>query len=224
MRFTQALATAIIAALPAAYAQTSTMCNPMEKTCPKDVALNSATFTSNFATDPKADASWSKAAYTTITYDDQGAQFRIAKQGQAPTIQTNFYFFFGRVDVTMKSSPGQGIVSSIVLQSDDLDEVDWEFLGSVDNKVQTNFFGKGNTTSYDRMIEYGVQNAQEAWHTYSLDWTPERLQWIIDGTVVRELKYTDDVALNGKVSTLCPAHYHSPLLTMIRPTLKPPCN
>jgi beta-glucanase (GH16 family) len=205
MRFTQTLATAILAALPAAYAQTSTACNPMEKTCPKDVALNSASFTSNFATDPEADASWSKAAYTTITYDNQGAQFRIAKQGQAPTIQSNFYFFFGRVDVTMKSSPGQGIVSSIVLQSDDLDEVDWEFLGGVDNKVQTNFFGKGNTTSYDRMIEYNVENAQEAWHTYSLDWTAERLQWMIDGAVVRELKYIDAVALSGKVNIAHPA-------------------
>jgi beta-glucanase (GH16 family) len=196
MRFTNALATAIAVALPIAYAQTSTECNPMEKTCPKDLGLNSASFKSDFASDPKTEASWSKAAYTTISYDNQGAQFRIAKQGQAPTIQTNFYFFFGRVDVTMKSAPGQGIVSSIVLQSDDLDEVDWEFLGGVDNKVQTNFFGKGNTTSYDRMI-------QEIYHTYSLDWTAERLQWMIDGVVVRELKYTDAVALGGKVSMPC---------------------
>ena len=102
MRFTQALATAIVTALPVAYAQTFTSCNPMEKTCPKDVALNSATFKSDFATGSDAEASWSKAAYTTITYDNQGALFQIAKQGQAPTIETNFYFFFGRVDVTMK--------------------------------------------------------------------------------------------------------------------------
>ena len=204
MRFTQALATAIVAALPVAYAQTFTSCNPMEKTCPKDVALNSATFKADFPTGSEAEASWSKAAYTTINYDSQGAQFRIAKQGQAPTIETNFYFFFGRVDVTMKPAPGQGIVSSIVLESDDLDEVDWEFLGGFDNKVQTNFFGKGNTTSYDRMIEYNVETPQEIFHTYSLDWTAERLQWIIDGTVVRELKYADPVALGGKVNTLHP--------------------
>lgn len=213
MRFTQALATAVVAIIPAAYAQTSTDCNPMEKTCPKDIGLNSATFRSDFANDPKAEASWSKAAYTTISYDNQGAQFRIAKQGQAPTIQSNFYFFFGHVDVTMKPAPGQGIVSSIVLQSDDLDEVDWEFLGGVDNKVQTNFFGKGDTSSYNRMIEYNVESAQEIYHTYSLDWTAERIQWLIDGVVVRELKYSDPVALNGKVSTLCFTFGRSALLT-----------
>ena len=200
MRFTKAQAAAIVAALPLAYAQTSTDCNPMEKTCPKDVGLNSATFTSDFASDAKAKDSWSTAAYTTINYDNQGAQFRISKQGEAPTIQSNFYFFFGHVDVVMKPAPGQGIISSIVLESDDLDEVDWEFLGGVDSSVQTNFFGKGNTTSYDRMIQYNVDTPQETWHTYSLDWTSERLQWLIDGSVVRELKYTDSVALGGKVS------------------------
>ena len=138
-------------------------------------------------------------------------------------MDTNFYFFFGRVDVTMKPAPGQGIISSIVLESDDLDEVDWEFLGGVDNQVQTNFFGKGDTSSYDRMIQYGVDSAQEVYHTYSLDWTAERIQWIIDGTVVRELKYTDSVALNGKVSTPGkPNNVNSPL-TNNRPSPKPPC-
>jgi beta-glucanase (GH16 family) len=123
----------------------------------------------------------------------------------------------------MKSAPGQGIVSSIVLQSDDLDEVDWEFLGGVDNKVQTNFFGKGNTTSYDRMIQYDVESAQEIYHTYSLDWTAERLQWMIDGVVVRELKYTDAVALGGKVSMPCLTLRRFALLTTNRPTLKLLC-
>lgn len=200
MRLSKTTAAAVLAALPVTLAQTFTDCNPLEKTCPKNDGLSSSTFESDFANNPKAADSWSKAAYTDMTYDQQGAQFRIAKSGQAPTIETNFYFLFGRVDVTMKPAPGQGIISSVVLESDDLDEIDWEFLGGVDNKVQTNFFGKGNTTSYDRMIQYNVESAQETFHTYSLDWTSERLQWIIDGTVVRTLQYTDGVALNGKVS------------------------
>lgn len=43
----------------------------------------------------------------------------------APTMQTDFYFFFGLVEVTMKAASGTGIVSSIVMESDDLDEFDW---------------------------------------------------------------------------------------------------
>jgi hypothetical protein len=42
----------------------------------------------------------------------------------------------------MKAAPGVGIVSSIVLQSDNLDEVDWEWIGGVDSRVQQNYFGK----------------------------------------------------------------------------------
>lgn len=40
-------------------------------------------------------------------------------------MQSNFYIFFGVVSTVMKAAPGQGIISSIVMESDDLDEVDW---------------------------------------------------------------------------------------------------
>ena len=49
---------------------------------------------------------------------------------------------FGYVEVVMKAAPGVGIISSIVLQSDNLDEVDWEWIGGVDSRVQQNYFGK----------------------------------------------------------------------------------
>lgn len=95
----------------------------------------------------------------------------------------------------MKCASGTGIISSIVLESDDLDEVDWEFMGGNNTSVETNYFGKGNTTSYDRAIYYGVDDPQENFHNYTVDWTQEKLEWIIDGVSVRTLKYED--ALNG---------------------------
>ena len=66
------------------------------------------------------------AAGTTLTYDKQkGAVFSISKPGQAPTITSKKYIFFGRVEVECLASSGTGIVTSSVLQSDDLDEIDW---------------------------------------------------------------------------------------------------
>lgn len=50
---------------------------------------------------------------------------------------------FGRVDIQLKAAPGAGIVSSFVLQSDTLDEIDWEWLGADPDEVQSNYFGKG---------------------------------------------------------------------------------
>lgn len=60
-----------------------------------------------------------------LKYDDQGAAFTIAEKGDAPTIETKDYFMFGNVEIKMKAAPGTGVVSSIVMESDDLDEIDW---------------------------------------------------------------------------------------------------
>ena len=197
MRFTSLSVLVLAAMLPATLAQTSTDCNPTLKSCPADVGLSSSSYTADFTTGSSANASWSAAAYTTINYGDQGAEFTIATAGQAPTIQTSFYFLFGKVDVKMKAAPGVGIVSSIVLESDDLDEIDWEFLGGNSAETETNFFGKGNTTAYDRAIYYPVSTPQETFHTYSLDWNCDRLLFIIDGVTVRTISYSDPLTNGG---------------------------
>lgn len=129
---------------------------------------------------------------TTVSYDPSlGAVFAINKETEAPTFTSTGYIFFGRVDVVVRASVGTGVVTSFVLQSDDLDEIDWEWLGGDDTQVQTNYFSKGDTTTYDRGGFSGVGNPQSEFHTYTIDWTAEKLDWIIDGTVVRTLKYSD---------------------------------
>jgi len=77
------------------------------------------------------------------------------------------------------------------MESDDLDEVDWEFLGGDTTQTQTNYFGKGNTASYDRAIFYPVNSPQATVHTYAVNWTSSALTWIIDGVAVRTLNYGD---------------------------------
>lgn len=197
MRFSTSTA-AIAASLSLASAQTFTDCNPTEKKCPADTGLPSSAFTSNFTDGKGASASWSTAAYSTVNYGSQGAEFTITKEKQAPTVETDFYIFFGRVDVKMRAATGQGIVSSIVLESDDLDEIDWEFVGSDTAQVQSNFFGKGNTTAYDRVQYIPVSNPQQEFHTYTLDWNSDRLEYIIDGQLVRTLTYDDPLTVGGK--------------------------
>ncbi|EMC93366.1 glycoside hydrolase family 16 protein [Baudoinia panamericana UAMH 10762] len=188
---------ALAVALPFALGQTSTDCNPTQNSCPSDNGLNSGAFASDFTQGSGSNASWSAARGTTITYGSQGAEFIISQAGQAPTIQTDFYIFFGRIDVKMKAASGTGIVSSIVLESDDLDEIDWEFLGGNTAQVETNFFGKGNTTAYDRAIYYPVSTPQNDFHTYTVDWTSDRIEFIVDGTTVRTLAYTDPLTVGG---------------------------
>ncbi|PSN72561.1 concanavalin A-like lectin/glucanase [Corynespora cassiicola Philippines] len=186
MRFTPYIAASALAAL--ANAQTFTDCNPTEKDCPNDPAI-AANFETDFKAGKDAVKGWKQTAGT-LNYVAEGAEFTIAKKGDAPTIQTEGYLHFGYVEVKCKASPGAGVVSSIVLQSEALDEVDYEFIGNVNNKVQTNYFGKGNTTTYDRMIEADVNNIEE-FHTYALNWTAEAITFIVNNQPVRTLKYAE---------------------------------
>jgi beta-glucanase (GH16 family) len=96
---------------------------------------------------------------------------------------------FGHVEFVVKAAPGQGIVSSAVMMSDCLDEIDWEWLGGDDNQVQSNYFRKGQTvTGYNRGAFHSAPGNHDGFHTYSIDWTAEQIVWSIDGTTVRVLE------------------------------------
>jgi len=99
---------------------------------------------------------------------------------------------FGHVDFVVKAAPGTGIVSSAVLLSDCLDEIDWEWLGGDDSQVQSNYFGKGQTTTgYTRGAFHGAQGNHDSFSTYSIDWTADQIVWSINGNTVRVLKPSD---------------------------------
>lgn len=168
----------------------------MPPACPSDPALGTTQVTEFTA---GADDFWSEADGTTLSYDgSNGAKFVINKATDAPTISAAKYIMFGKVTVVTKASPGVGIVSSFILESDDLDEIDWEWLGGTSSSVESNFFGKGNTTAYDRATYVNVADAINAWHTYTIDWTAEAVKWYIDGALVRTLSYGDPLAVYGQ--------------------------
>lgn len=184
-------ATTVALAASLVSAQTSTKCNPMDKKCPDDPALG-GTISIDF-TKGNNDF-FVQADGTNLTYDSAlGAVYTIAAEGNAPTVTSSKYIFFGKIDVTVRASVGTGVVTSFVLQSDDLDEIDWEWLGGDTAQVQTNYFGKGDTTTYDRGAYHTVPGGtpQSDFHTYSIDWTKDYVRWSINGNQVRELLYAD---------------------------------
>ena len=160
-------------------------------TCPNNQGLTADTYSIDFTTTKTLPPEWQLANYSSVTLGDQGAEFTFAKRYDAPTMWTKFKFFFGRAEFVVKAAPGVGIISSIVLLSDDLDEIDWEFLGGVNTSVQTNYFGKGYTGTYNRSTSPAVASPQTQFHTYALDWSTAALTWSIDGVVVRTLNAVD---------------------------------
>jgi hypothetical protein len=128
-----------------------------------------------------------------VSYGPEGATFEIKTVTDGPTLASNELLFFGKVECSMKAAPGAGIVSSFILESDDLDEIDWEIIGSQTTQAQSNYFGKGNTTTYDRGQMNPVANPQTEFHTFAIDWRPNATEWLIDGKVVRTLLFNDAV-------------------------------
>lgn len=187
--FTKALSAAVVALASSTLvsAQTFTACNPLKKTCPNDPAFGDEKVSCDF-TKGACDAFHTLPA-TTLKYDGKGANFIINKEKDAPTVATDKYIFFGRIDVVVQAANGQGIVTSAVLQSDDLDEIDWEWVGGDNAQVQTNYFSKGDTSTYDRGRYHGVDAPLTAFHTYSIEWTPAAIVWYVDGVDVRTETY-----------------------------------
>ena len=85
------------------------------------------------------------------------------------------------------------LISKQISAADGHDEIDVEILGSDKDHFQSNVYAPSPT---DKQPLWGVFGKMEdvqgsdisAPHNYTIDWTSERIQWSVDGTVVRTLK------------------------------------
>jgi beta-glucanase (GH16 family) len=180
--------------LPLVHGQTSTKCQPLNTTCPPDAALGTS-HEFNFNSSSVLSTGFN-TSIGTVGYGANGLEFTVAQKGDMPTVISNFYIFWGSVSVVMRAAKGQGIISTIVLLSDDLDEVDWEMMGGNATFAESNYFGKGNTTTYDRADYHEASSdLRDNFHNYTTHWTSSQLEWWLDGNLVRTLQYGD--ALGG---------------------------
>jgi hypothetical protein len=79
-------ASVLVALLPFVAAQTSTDCNPTEKSCPADPGFSQSSTWFDFQTGSLGD-SWDVLGFSNlITTNSNGLQFSITESGQSPTI------------------------------------------------------------------------------------------------------------------------------------------
>ncbi|PGH14983.1 hypothetical protein AJ79_02663 [Helicocarpus griseus UAMH5409] len=159
--------------------QTYTKCDPLEKSCPPNLALGKSVEVDLSKEIPD---NWISSKEIKLGKD--GGSFTIESDGTRAEIQSKFYIMFGKVEVTMKSSPGQGIVSAIVVQAESGDEIDFEWIGTDNMQAQSNYFAKRHP-DHTRGQFHKDPNNQETFKTYTIDWDSERIIWKIDGKIVR---------------------------------------
>ena len=104
---------------------------------------------------------------------------------------------FGRFEARIQFAPGDGVVSSFFLWKDGSEkagtfwnELDFEKLGA-DCHLTTNAF-YGNPASNNNKAATLSASLCDQFHTYTYEWTPDYISWLVDGVEVR--RETGDVA------------------------------
>jgi len=171
-------------------------------TCPPTPGLDSSYYSIDFTQVTSQPSDWTVPTWCNVTYNTKGrrngAELEFLQEYDSPQLYSNFYFLFGRAEFVVQAAPGPGIISDMMLLSDDLDELDWEFRGTLDWEVQTGWFGKGVTGLYNHSITPNVPTPMKEFHTYAYDWTPERVNWEADGVIVRTLQASDCLGTNNQ--------------------------
>jgi beta-glucanase (GH16 family) len=169
-------------------AQTHSLCDPTwgNVTCPDNAALGTTIDYVFNDTQAEMDKRYFNvsAGASLIDFAKDGASFTMQKHGDSVRVTTNFYIFYGRVEAIMQAAPGRGVISSINLLSDDLDEIDWEVKGQNNTHVFNNWYGKGNQ-SQSNGGEPELADSMDGFHNYTIIWTEQELQFWLDGNQVR---------------------------------------
>ncbi|TKY90558.1 hypothetical protein EX895_000556 [Sporisorium graminicola] len=129
-----------------------------------------------------------------------GTKMILTKKGAAQRgtlLSTTRYWYYGQASAVMKHGSWAGVVNTFIGMSATKDEIDFEYTTSSDQDVETNYYWTGQAEGYTHgySVPSSVLNSVSKpsrfsvkdWHTYTIDWSPNRLRWIIDGTVVRTL-------------------------------------
>ncbi|KAJ2684773.1 putative glycosidase CRH2 [Coemansia spiralis] len=110
----------------------------------------------------------------------------------AVVVGTRAIQYGSAVAVVRSGSASGGVVSAFIFRNDIVgDEIDYEFVGSEPNTVQSNYYWN-NELNYTKMIRSPpVTDTSKNFHTYQIDWTPDHITWQVDGHPFRTLKRSD---------------------------------
>ncbi|KAM0321414.1 hypothetical protein ACHAQA_010130 [Verticillium albo-atrum] len=113
-------------------------------------------------------------------------------KGSVGTVMaTSHYMWYGSVKARMKTSRGRGVVTAFILLSDVKDEIDYEWVGVDLETSQTNYYFQG-IPLYDQSKNISLSDTFNNWHEYEIQWTPDKVTWLVNGQVgrVKERKDT----------------------------------
>ncbi|PHH65717.1 hypothetical protein CDD80_990 [Ophiocordyceps camponoti-rufipedis] len=115
---------------------------------------------------------------------DGGVLLTMPKDSVGTVLASASYMWYGNVKARLKTSRGAGVVTAFILLSDVKDEIDYEFIGSDLGTAQTNYYFEG-IPDYHNSGNVSLSDTFHNFHDYEIRWTPDRIDWLVDGQVGR---------------------------------------
>ena len=106
---------------------------------------------------------------------------------------------YGRIEVRAKLPKGVGLWPAIWMLGENRKEVGWPESGEIDIMEHVGFnpdsiFGTIHTKAYNHMKgthkgkKIHIENPYDSYHVFALEWTPEKMDFILDDTVYNQFK------------------------------------
>ncbi|OQO15017.1 hypothetical protein B0A48_00399 [Cryoendolithus antarcticus] len=121
---------------------------------------------------------------TPAVYNDQAVLLTMAPSTVGTLLSSTHYVWYGKISATITTSQGAGVVTAFIMMSDVKDEIDFEFVGTDLTTAQSNYYFQG-ITDYTNTKNLTVSNTRQNSHTYTIDWKPDSITWLIDGNEMR---------------------------------------
>ncbi|CAH6719317.1 probable glycosidase CRH2 [[Candida] jaroonii] len=135
-----------------------------------------------------SETDWVYSGY--VDTNDDAILLQMPNESTGTVISSTKYIWYGKISATIKSSHDRGVITAFILFSDVQDEVDYEWLGYNLTNPQSNYYFQG-LLNYTNTKNSTVSDTFENWHFYEFDWNEDRIEWLIDGEVVRTLEKKD---------------------------------
>lgn len=100
-------------------------------------------------------------------------------------LASTVYMWYGNVKAKIKTGKDAGVVTAFILLSDVKDEIDFEWVGTELDIAQTNYYFQGIPDYTHSTNITGVSDTNDNFHEYEIRWTPDQIQWLVDGKVGR---------------------------------------
>ncbi|KAK4053203.1 hypothetical protein OIV83_001938 [Microbotryomycetes sp. JL201] len=133
----------------------------------------------------------------------------MTQAGKGTRLSTTRTLLYGQIQASIKTTGAPGVVTAFITMSGSKDEIDWEWTSNNTNEVQaslslvytawrfeltgasalqSNYYWMGDVDGYTHGGQHEAEDRDTQYHVYGLDWTPNKLEWTIDGNVVRTLQ------------------------------------